>query len=270
MTEPRPFTIAVYQYAARDETPDDRLARLAEAAARAAAEGARLLVTPEMFLSGYAVPRALVHARAEPRDGPFAQAVAGIARARDLAIVYGYPESADGIVYNAAHCIGPDGRTLANHRKIELAGAGERDVYAPGDRLTSFMLDGHRVAVLVCYDVEFPETVRRAALGGATLVAVPTALVDRHPFVAHRMVPTRAFENGVYVAYANYAGREGEASYLGASCVSGPTGGECARAGSEEALITATVDPARIREARATIPYLEDFRRLPADPEAGS
>jgi len=257
------LTIAVYQYAARDESPDARLERLAGAADHAAAQGARLLVTPEMFLCGYARPRDHVHAHAESADGPFARGVTDIARGRGLAIVYGYPEAADGVVYNAAQCIGPGGAPLANHRKLRLAGCDERETYTPGDGLTTFELDGHRIGLLICYDVEFPETVRRAALAGSTLAAVPTALVERHPFVARHMVPTRAFENGMYVAYANYAGREGDAHYLGASCVSGPGGGDAARADADETLLIASVDSAAVARARARIPYLEDVRGLP-------
>jgi len=262
MIDESPLRIALYQYAARDESPSQRLARLEGAADHAVAQGARLLVTPEVFLSGYAVPHALTRERAEPGDGPFARAVAEIARGHDLAIVHGYPEAADGLVYNSALCIGPDGTPLANHRKMELSGASERAVYAAGEHTTLFELDGHTIAVLICYDVEFPEIVRAQAFSGASAVVVPTALVDAHPFVARHMVPTRAFENGIYVAYVNYAGREGEASYLGESCVIGPGGEECARADAEEQVITAVVDPARIAEARMTLPYLDDAKDL--------
>lgn len=263
MTVTQPLTVAVYQYAARDEDAAARLERLDAAAGEAAAGGARLLVTPEVFVSGYGVGRDAIHARAEPADGPSAGRAREIARRHGIALVLGYPEAADGVVYNAALCLGPDGVTLANHRKLLLSGSGEQETYARGEAITTFELDGHRVGVLICYDAEYPEIVRATALAGATVLAVPTALVQRWPVVAHNMIPTRAFENGVYLAYANYAGRDPGFAYLGASCVCGPTGADCARAGADEAIISATVEPERVAAARADLPYLEDRGLLP-------
>lgn len=263
MTEPAPLTIAVFQCLACDEAAAARLDRLETAAAEAAADGARLLVTPEAFVSGYGGMPDRIHARAEPADGHSARRAAGIAARHGIAIVLGYPEAADGVVYNAALCIGPDGSILANHRKVGLSGTDEQTTYARGDAITVFELDGHRIGVLICYDVEFPELVRAGARAGATVFAVPTALVTRWPVVADRMIPTRALENGVYIAYTNYAGREDPFDYLGSSCIVGPDGEDLVRAGRGEEMVVATIDPDRVRSARATLPYLEDCRWLP-------
>jgi predicted amidohydrolase len=263
MTEPAPLTIAVFQCLARDEDAASRLDRLETAATEAAAGGARLLVTPEAFVSGYGGMPGRIHARAEPADGPSAQRAAGIAAQHGIAIVLGYPEAADGVVYNAALCIGPDGSMLANHRKVGLSGTDEQATYAHGDAITVFELDGHRIGVLICYDVEFPELVRAGARAGATVFAVPTALVTRWPVVADKMIPTRALENGVYIAYTNYAGREDPFDYLGSSCIVGPDGEDLARAGHGEELVVATVEWERVRSTRTKLPYLEDCRWLP-------
>lgn len=265
MTTPDPLTVAVYQCLARDEEAPSRLDRLDAAARDAAGRGARLLVTPEVYLSGYGGMPDTIHARAAPSNGPYARRAAEIARQHGIAIVLGYPEAADGVVYNSALCIGPDGRTLANHRKLGLSGTDEQATFGYGNALTLFELDGHRVCVLICYDVEFPELVRAGAQAGANLFAVPTALVERWPVVAEKMIPTRALENGVYIAYANYAGSEPGLDYLGSSCIVGPDGEDCVRADAEETVIVATVEPERIRGARKTLPYLEDLLRLPND-----
>mgnify|MGYP006285184705 CR=1 FL=1 len=255
--------IALYQYAARDEAMDARLGQLDDAARRAAEEGAHVLITPEMFLSGYSVPADRIRAAAEPADGPGARAVAAIARRHGLAVVYGFPERDGARIHNAAQCIDAAGLTRAHHRKIRLAGPGERMVYAGGRGAEPvFELAGFRLSLLICYDVEFPELVRARALAGAELLVVPTALVTEHPFVAHHMVPTRAFENGIFVAYVNYAGFEGDADYLGESTLSGPEGEDRARADDRESLLIADVERGRIERARATLPYLDDARDL--------
>lgn len=263
MSAPAALKLAVFQCEARAEDTDARLDRLDAAAERAARDGARLLVTPEAFVSGYGGMPERIHARAEPADGPATRRASAIAAHHGIAIVLGYPEAADGVVYNSALCLGADGEVLANHRKLGLSGTDEQATYARGDRVTLFELDGHRIAILICYDVEFPELVRAGAQAGATVFAVPTALVTRWPVVAEKMIPTRALENGAYIAYANYAGREDVFEYLGSSCIVGPDGEDLVRAGSGEELVIGTVEPERVQAARRTLPYLEDCLGLP-------
>ena len=121
-------------------------------------------------------------------------------------------------------------------------------------------LNGLKVGVLICYDVEFPENVRRWALAGAELVAVPTALMQPYDFVAQRLVPVRAYENQIFVAYANRCDREGDLAYLGQSCLVAPDGTDLARAGSGEELIMGDIDVAGMAESRRLNTYLADRR----------
>ncbi len=259
---------AIFQSDTAGLTPDQRLERLRRAATGLRAD---LLLCPELFLSGYAVGPALPEL-AEPMAGPFAAAVAAIARESGVAIAYGYPERAGGRLYNAAQCIGPDGRRLANHRKLTVAPGFEADYFTPGAGPTLFVLGGVTLALLVCYDVEFPETVRAMAEAGAQAVLVPTALASKWEVVARLLVPVRAFENGLHLLYANHAGREGAVEYLGASCIVGPDGRDLARAGPEETLLVAELDLAGNAAARARVPFLRDLAglraRLAARPEA--
>ena len=255
---------AIFQYQCRDEPPLERLARLDQALDAAGAQ-LDLVVCPELLLSGYNVGDK-VQDLAEPRSGAFAQAAATVAKRRHTALLYGYPELANGSVYNAAICIGADGRTLAHHRKLCLPNGFERGKFTAGDDYTLFELGGWKVGILVCYDVEFPEAVRGCAQRGAELVAVPTALRKQWSFVARCLVPARAFENGVFVAYANYCGREGDFDYLGESRFVGPLG-EITSAASQETLITATLDAGDIARARQALPYLQDCAIFPDLPQ---
>jgi len=249
---------AIYQYSARDEKPELRLQRLHETLRAARPRSFDLVVCPELFLSGYNVG-AQVAELAQPPDGGFARAAAAIARDCATALVYGYPEAAAGNrIFNAAICIGSDGRLHANHRKLRLPNAFERRWFTPGESYTIIDLGGFRVALLVCYDVEFPEAVRACAMAGADIVVAPTALKAEWAFVARQLVPTRAFENGVFLLYANYCGHENGFAYLGESCIIGPGGEEIARAGSDEELIAGVLGRAQIAQARGRLPYLSD------------
>ena len=81
-------------------------------------------------------------------------------------------------------------------------------------------------------------------------LAVPTALMEPYDFVARSLVPTRAYENQVFLAYANRCGREGELLYHGLSCIVGPDGTDLARAGTEEELLLADLHPALLAASR--------------------
>lgn len=253
--------VAIYQYAARPETPAERVERLAGVVGNLYGKGTDLLICPELFTSGYNIGAA-VRELAEPREGPALARLAKLARENGIALLVGYPERDGETVFNSALCLGPDGSTLANHRKLRLPSAFEKENFATGDGLTLFDLKGVRLAILICYDAEFPEAARAAARAGAQLLAVPTALRQHYLHVSRAVMPTRAFENGVFVAYANYAGREDDWHYCGESCIVGPDGHDRARAGCEEAVVEAMLDTAAVDRARAAIPYLEDARGL--------
>lgn len=230
-------------------------------AAEASAQGARLLIAPEMFLTGYNIGDR-TEALAEAVDGPSADCAAEIAARFGLALLYGFPEAAGGAVYNAALFVERDG-TRSVYRKAHLFGAGERTHFARGpERPPLLDLDGLKVGLLICYDVEFPEAVRALAKAGADLVAVPTALMAPYDIVAETVVPTRAYESGIFVAYVNRVGSEGDLTYVGRSTLVGPDGVALCRADDRsEALMIAEIDRRAIARLREINPYLADLRR---------
>ncbi|MFE9402868.1 carbon-nitrogen hydrolase family protein [Streptomyces sp. NPDC006530] len=236
------------------------LKALDEAAGRAAATGAGLIVCPELFLTGYAIGDDVAKL-AEAADGPSARAIADIAVRHGLAVVYGYPERDGDAVYNAVQLIGSDGARLANYRKTHLFGCFEQEAFTPGDQpVVQAELNGLRVGMMICYDVEFPENVRAHALAGTDLLLVPTAQMHPFQFVAESLVPVRAFENQLYVAYVNRTGPEGEFEFVGLSCLAGPDGAARARAGRGTELVVGDVDPEFLAASRANNPYLRDRR----------
>ena len=230
------------------------LRRLDAVCASAAAQQVEVLVTPEMFTSGYGLTPAQV---AELAADPVEAAVGEIARRHGLAVVYGHPEpAAAGRPYNAATLIGPDGVARGQHRKVHLFGDMDRELFAAnGAPPAAFDLDGTRVGMLICYDVEFPEAVRRLAAGGARLVLVPTANMAGFQVVQELLVRARALENGCGVVYANYCGADDVFEYNGLSVICGPDGSVLAQASAhDEELIIADVP----LEPAGT--YLADYR----------
>lgn len=242
---------------------ETNLAELNDAAARAAAAGANVLVTPEMFLTGYALSPAELD---RLTDQPLFEEVCTTARRHSLSIVAGLPRRReDGAVTNCATLIDDNGEIRANHAKAHLYGDLDRNLFHPGDTTATLTtLHGIRVALLVCYDVEFPEATRLAALAGAQVALVPTALMHPYSFVATTLLPARAWENQIYVAYANRIGTEigteGELTFVGHSAIYAPDGTALASADATPDLLIADMDTTVVERARAKNPYLRDRR----------
>ena len=206
-----------------------------------------MLVAPEMFTSGYGLAADQVVKLAESPGGPTETAVARIARRHRIAIAFGHPERADSDgdsghrPYNAATLVGPDGVVRGRHRKVHLFGDVDRTLFSPSaERPAAFDFDGARAGLLICYDVEFPEAVRRLAVDGARTVLVPTANMTGYEVVQQLLVPARACENGCGIVYANYCGGDDLFEYNGLSVICGPGGEVLAQASAEgEELIVA-------------------------------
>ena len=234
-------------------TPAQSLARLDAIAAQAQAQGADLLLCPEMGLTGYAIGPNRVATLAEPANGPLAQAVGAIAQRHSIAIVYGYPERhpSGEKPFNAAQAIGPNGEALGHYRKTHLYGELDHAQFSAGNAASQvFAWRGWRLGLLICYDVEFPEAVRSLALQGADAVLVPTANMVGFDEVSTLLVPARACENRLVVAYANACGSEGGTHYNGLSTTADARGAVLAQAGRGEALMLVQLRRSALLAAR--------------------
>ncbi|HEY9648311.1 MAG TPA: carbon-nitrogen hydrolase family protein [Chroococcidiopsis sp.] len=252
--------LAIHQTAGWFLDIDRNLELLAQTAATAAQQGVDLLVLPELFLTGYNLGDRL-DSLAQSAAGEALTRVAAIARDWAVAIAIGYPERDGDRVFNAVTVIDATGQQVAHYRKIHLYGPEEKRLFAAGDEWVMVAIAGVQVGLLICFDVEFPEAVRTLALQGAELIIVPTTLAGPHEAIPLQIVPTRAMENQIFVAYANRIGHEGALTYCGHSCIVDPSGTAIAQAGYDEALLIGEIDPTLIaRERAASHSYLSDRR----------
>lgn len=256
--------IAALQMHAIAGDGEANIERIAAAAADAAAGGAKLLVVPELAVTGYGAGEAAFGRLASPVTGEVASRLAAIARDNGLAIVAGFAEQEGGHTYNSA--LFTDGiGTNAVYRKSHLYGDYERSAFRPAAPASVMVeLGGIRLGMLICYDVEFPENVRRLALAGADLIVVPTALPkgSSGTFIAGHMIQVRAFENQVFVAYINHCAADDNFTYAGLSRIAAPDGKLLAEAPAEgETLLFAEVRPEDYARSRAENTYLVDLGR---------
>lgn len=233
------------------------LRRLTGAAEQAASVGADVLVTPEMFVTGYELSRTELGRLAKPQ---LLKEVGTIARRAGISLVVGMPVADGQKIYNAA--VYSDGLAPPTiYRKAHLFGDLDRENFSAGDRPYELVeIRGVRVAMMICYDVEFAESVRSASVGGAQVVIVPTAQMEPFEFVADHLIRVRAWENQVYVAYINFCGGEKELRYVGRSSVVAPNGAQLAYRESGEGLLIATIDQSEVLSAQQANPYLDDRR----------
>lgn len=258
-----PLRLAIWQQPGACGQADTMLDRLAALLASGTLAETDLLLLPELWTSGYFDTAAVVSA-SEAADGAWQQRIAALARQHGLALAYGYPELADGARYNTVRLIDADGQSLLTYRKVNLWGDYERALFAAGDAPSAIVAyRGWRIGFSICYDTEYPETVRNLALRGADLVLAPTAVGAEFPMVAEAVIRVRALENGVWLAFANRSGSEHGYRFDGQSAIVGPDGVVRARAEADEALIFATLDPEAISAARGSSPYLGDMRWAP-------
>ncbi len=251
--------IALLQALSQSRDYAANLARLEQYAAQAKAQGAALLITPEMFLSGY-----VLHQDTASMAAQFPlKAVQAIAQRHGIGLIVGGPRQVEQGVMNSSYFVDDLGQLLNHYDKTHLFGDLDREHFLQGEQavvLSNYR--GFKVAMLICYDVEFPETVRAAALAGADLIAVPTAQMQPYEFVNTHLIATRAWENQVYVAYVNQIGTEEHFDYVGMSTVASPEGKILVQGKTaQEQLLFAEISTEQVRQSQQHNPYLDDIRQ---------
>jgi predicted amidohydrolase len=210
----------------------------------AAARGAELLILPECALTGYvftdlaSARRASLHV-----DGPEVSRLIKLCAELELHLIVGTLEDGGDCLYNSALVLSPTG-LLHCYRKAHLPPLGaDRFVRAGSEPPSVVELLGLRVGLSICYDIRFPEWARCLALDAADLIANPTNWPSGAEVVARHFPPTRAVENGVFVAVANREDTEGGITFIGQSQIVDPLGHVLTATPDRTHLLVAEVDP---------------------------
>lgn len=260
------FRVALAQVSASREKREN-LDRGLSLIREASADRADLLVLPEYFMATIPIetPAAEIASVAERVDGPFLKTLGDEARRRRVHVVVGILEKSAGSdkVYNTVVMVGPSGRVIAKHRKLQLYdsfGFKESSRFEAGDEVEgAFRTKLGVMGMMTCYELRFPEMARVLALQGAQLIIVPTAWLAGRLKEDHLrlLARARALENTVYVAVASQTG----GPFTGRSVVVDPMGVPTVDAGEEETLVTAEIDLDRVRRVRKILPTLSQIRR---------
>jgi predicted amidohydrolase len=204
------------------------------------------VVLPELFTSGYS-DLGSVHRYAEDAEfGVSARFFASLARDLGLYIAYGFPERLPGTVgavgvADSANLVGPDGVVITYRKRHLVRTTQEHLIFVPGTELPVSEAGGMRVALVVCWDLGFPEVAREAALAGADLILAPAGWRDPWGPQYELSCAARALDNAVYLASANQLGAYPEARFDTLGHVYGPDGLRVSRSDGERSV--GEVDP---------------------------
>jgi predicted amidohydrolase len=249
--------VAAVQHDIAWEQPERTREHVRPLIAKAAADGARLIVLSEMFATGFSMHPERI---AEDEGGPNEQFLLEQAAEHDAHLVASVAQrGTDGQYRNNAVLAGPDG-ILARYAKIHpFSFAGEHERYAAGTQRCTVQVDDLRVSVFVCYDLRFADEFWALAHDTDLYVVPANWPAPRHEHW-RALLRARAIENQAYVVGVNRVGSVKELAHDGGSAVIDPLGAVLAGDSDGEGVFVADIDPATVRQVREKFPFLADRR----------
>ena len=257
-------------------TPASQAAALAQVAPlvrEAAAGGARLIATPEGTNILQRNKARLFEALTPMEDDVCVRGLRALAGDLAVWLLIGSAMvlRPDGKAANRSVLVSPSGDIAATYDKLHMFDVDlpngdryrESASFEPGDRAVVASAAGLKLGLSVCYDLRFPALYRALARAGAAALAIPAAFT-RPTGEAHWQIllRARAIETGCYVLAPAQGGthEDGRATW-GRSLVAAPWGEIIASADHDEpCVLQATIDPAEVERARASIPALDNER----------
>jgi predicted amidohydrolase len=167
MSKDASTTIALLHLAPRAGAIDANKRAVEVAVARAANAGARLIVSPELMLSGYGFRDVVGTGWIAEEQAGFANWAAELARKTSAVLLLGMPEASQSgtALFNSLFVFTPDGELVGRHRKIAVLRVGSESWSSPGDRATVVSLEGiGRVGLFICADMYSRRLVRETAM----------------------------------------------------------------------------------------------------------
>jgi (R)-amidase len=223
------------------------------------AGGTKLIVFPEATLSGFPT-RENVADVAQSLDGPALTSVRDAARRAGVSVAVGLAEREGARFYNTTVLVDDKGEIALRYRKTHLW-ASDVGVFTPGDRFETCLWNGLTVGLLICYDIEFPETARAVAALDADLLIVTNGNMDPFGPVHRRAITARAMENQMFALMVNRCGTgDDNLTFPGESALVDPFGEIVTAAGAQETLLSVDIDFKRLEASREHYRYLNDAR----------
>jgi predicted amidohydrolase len=227
----------------------------------AADQGARVVVLPELFLTGYDPAGWAAETALAQADDPRLEPLGRVSRDRDMVTVVGAALAApDGVLLSLLLCGGDRDQVQHVYDKQHLTDE-EKAFFTPGEHGASIVVDGWQLGLGVCFDGCFPEHAAAAAADGALAYLCPSAYYVGSEHRRDLYYAARALDNGIYVVFAGLTGTCGDYAFNGGSAVYDPEGRPVVRTGAASpAVVVADLDPDEVSRVQAMNPILRDRR----------
>lgn len=200
-----------------------RLGWIAHALATNTGTSLKLAVFPELFLSGYAASVANP-SEAYRQDAESIIKVQQLCKQYSAWVVVGAVTNDTKGYRNSALCIDATGNIHAVHHKCQPFGQAEAEAFVAGSGPTIFDSPFGRTGLAICFDIEDPLLIAQYSNRGADIILTPTANMRPYTLVPTVKVRSRALDNELWIAYANYIGLDSEFDFLGDSLLVNPDG----------------------------------------------
>ncbi|MCQ9616529.1 carbon-nitrogen hydrolase [Paenalcaligenes niemegkensis] len=224
---------------------------------RKAKSSSDILIFPETCFSGFPTHEN-VENYAQSLQGEIVKTLEKEAKEKGIAVLAGICEEEGGKYYNSSIFIDPEKGRIATYRKTHMW-LTDRGLFTPGDRFISFEWRGVRIGLLICFDIEFPESGRANAELNVDLLLVVNGNMDPYSETHRTAIKARAQENQFYAAFVNRVGEDDFAhQFAGGSCVVNPFGETLCEAGREEMILQIKIDPLKRREYQKQYHYLNE------------
>ena len=280
-TESKQVTLALIQ-AKADSDPATNLQATLAKVEQAAANGANIVCTQELFATEYFC-QSEHHDNfrlAETIPGDTTEAFQSLAKRCGIVIIVSlFEKRSAGVYHNSAAVIDADGSLLGIYRKMHIPDDplyNEKFYFTPGDLgFRAWDTRFGKIGVLICWDQWYPEAARLTAMQGAELLFYPTA-IGWHPSEKEKygeqqrdawqtIQRSHAVANGCFVASVNRVGHETPVGgdgieFWGGSFVAGTSGEILSQAGLDESVLLLEVDLGKVDFARTHWPFLRDRR----------
>lgn len=252
--------IALLQLAVLEKNKAENVARGLEMVRKASVDR-DIVVLPEVWTTGYSLGHLDVDAE-ELENGVIPQLQA-IAKENSCSIIAGsVPMRRDGVVYNTSAAINKQGEIVNLYDKVHLFGLFQEErFFAPGNNFGVFDLDGVCCGSTICYDLRFPELYRHQALAGAQIIFCPAEWPEARGDIWYLLAQARAAENHIFMVAVNCAGTFKKAPFYGHSVVVAPSGKILAQGGTDEEIISCTINLEDIGKVRKRLNALADVRK---------
>lgn len=220
--------------------------------------GARFVVLPEMFSTGFIVDSESI---GEPLNGPSATYLSTMSQRLDMWIAGSCPEcdTDDPRPFNSLVVASPDGEIFRYKKIHPFTYGGEDRFYRPGDSFLSVIIDDLRVSFFICYDLRFADEFWSLA-HDTDLYVVPANWPTSRREHWLTLLQARAIENQAYVVGCNRVGTGGGLHYSGDSRIIDPLGRVLQAGGLNGDILIADTSSELVNDVRNRYPFLRDRR----------